>query len=739
MANFLKSLFVKGIEIDPAGASTNQVLKYNGTKFAPAADATGSGSLDDLTDVVITTPEEFQGLSYNGTNWVNGYIPLVTYVRNAEATTLTTGTCVYLFGATGDHATVKRADNDADATSSKTIGVVGANIATSQNGPVVTRGYVDGINLSVGYTAGDILWLGEDGGFTTTKPSAPEHLVFIGVVVRATNNGIIYVATQNGYELDELHDVSILSPSAGQLLAYDSSGLWKNTNTVGSLTIDTAGTLVFEGATADGFETTVTVTDPTADRTITLPNATGTVALTADKLSAFASTSSSELAGVISDETGSGALVFGTSPAITTSLTTPSTTFSLLNTTATTINFGGDATTLNIGSSAGTTAIAGYLTSRTLNVSQSQVNILNNNTYSPNDGLFFFTTDTNSIYTQLKASTATSSKVITLPNTTGTVALTANKLNDFAATSSSELAGVISDETGSGSLVFATSPSLTTPTLGVASATSINKVAITAPATSATLTIANGKTLTASNTLTFTGTDSSSVAFGAGGTVAYTANNLGVFAESTSATIGVGSINLGHASDTTISRQSAGIVQIESNAVATFSTSQGGTFYAGTFDCASTGFYRTTAFPTTAVATTLRVGNAFGFDFVAKPTSLRKYKENIVDIPNALTTISTLKPRQFTWKAQPTDTLEFAELRQLDPAFGFIVEEIAETNRELLCWDQPEDQRGVGLQTIDDLEQWTPSYWRESDMIALCVKAIQELTAKVEALEARLG
>lgn len=62
---------------------------------------------------------------------------------------------------------------------------------------------------------------------------------------------------------------------------------------------------------------------------------------------------------------------------------------------------------------------------------------------------------------------------------------------------------------------------LTTPVLGVASATSINKVAITAPATGSTLTIADGKTLTASNTLTFTGTDGSSVAFGAGGTVAY--------------------------------------------------------------------------------------------------------------------------------------------------------------------------------------------------------------------------
>jgi hypothetical protein len=81
--------------------------------------------------------------------------------------------------------------------------------------------------------------------------------------------------------------------------------------------IDGAG-VVFEGATADAFETTLTVTDPTEDRTITLPNATGTVALTENKLSAFAATTSSELAGVISDETGTGALVFANTPTLVT-------------------------------------------------------------------------------------------------------------------------------------------------------------------------------------------------------------------------------------------------------------------------------------------------------------------------------------------------------------------------------------------------------------------------------------
>lgn len=58
---------------------------------------------------------------------------------------------------------------------------------------------------------------------------------------------------------------------------------------------------------------------------------------------------------------------------------------------------------------------------------------------------------------------------------------------------------------------------LASPNLGAATATSINKVAITAPASSATLTIANGKTLTASNTVTLAGADdTAAVTFQAG-------------------------------------------------------------------------------------------------------------------------------------------------------------------------------------------------------------------------------
>ena len=100
-----------------------------------------------------------------------------------------------------------------------------------------------------------------------------------------------------------------------------------------------------------------------------------------------------------------------------------------------------------------------------------------------------------------------------LPVSTGISGLGAGVATFLATPSSTNLAAAVTGETGSGALVFATSPTLVTPTLGVASATSVNKVAITAPATSATLTIADGKTLTANNSLTLAGTDGTTMTF----------------------------------------------------------------------------------------------------------------------------------------------------------------------------------------------------------------------------------
>ncbi len=122
---------------------------------------------------------------------------------------------------------------------------------------------------------------------------------------------------------------------------------------------------------------------------------------------------------------------------------------------------------------------------------------------------------------QCSGITTGTTRTLTIPDVSGTIALVSDKLSAFAATTSAELAGVISDETGSGLLVFATSPALTTPNIGVATATSVNKITITAPATGATLTLAEGSSLVTSgaNSITLTSTGATNVTLPTTGTL----------------------------------------------------------------------------------------------------------------------------------------------------------------------------------------------------------------------------
>jgi hypothetical protein len=240
--------------------------------------------------------------------------------------------------------------------------------------------------------------------------------------------------------------------------------------------------VVFEGSSADDNETTLTVTNPTADRTITLPDATGTVALTNNKLDAFAATTSAELISVISDETGTGALVFANTPTLVTPNIGAATGTSLVlsgdltvNGTTTTIN----STEITIDDK---NLVLGAVTSPTdAGADQGGITLkgATDKTFNWIDATDSWTSSEHMDLASGKVLKINGTEVLSATQYTGNAATvtngitTASKISALAATSSSELAGVISDETGTGALVFANTPTLVTPAIGAATGTTL--------------------------------------------------------------------------------------------------------------------------------------------------------------------------------------------------------------------------------------------------------------------------
>ena len=149
-------------------------------------------------------------------------------VKNDYGSTIYKGQPVYIKGANGGNILVGLASNTGEATSSKTLGlVVQDSLVQNALGTVITDGLLENFNTSAAI-AGDPIWLGPTGSLIyglSNKPYAPNHLVYLGVVTRAQNNGEIFVKVQNGYELEELHNVEVTGALSGQFL-MKKNGSW---------------------------------------------------------------------------------------------------------------------------------------------------------------------------------------------------------------------------------------------------------------------------------------------------------------------------------------------------------------------------------------------------------------------------------------------------------------------------------------------------------------------------------
>ena len=166
-----------------------------------------------------TGPTGPQGASYAQGD------PIYVTVRNQTGSSIPKGSIVYTSGSNGTNVQVSLAQANSDATSARSLGFTASAIAHGADGLVMVEGYLEGLNTA-GLTSGQILYLSgtTPGAWTTTKPTAPTHLVYVGVVTRVNaNNGSVYVKVQNGYELDEIHDVSITQRADGFLMYYDAA------------------------------------------------------------------------------------------------------------------------------------------------------------------------------------------------------------------------------------------------------------------------------------------------------------------------------------------------------------------------------------------------------------------------------------------------------------------------------------------------------------------------------------
>jgi len=173
---------------------------------------------------------------------------IILQVINQSGVQIDKGIVVRITGSnnSSDTPRIGVADWTNDTLSANTLGLVTSDIPNGGTGYVMTEGLFKGYDTSL-FQTGQVVYLGSSGSITGSSPQAPLHSVRLGQVTRTQQiNGAIYVRIDNGYELDELHDVKITNATTGDLLIRSGS-VWINSNQLtGSYSI--TGSLTISGS-----------------------------------------------------------------------------------------------------------------------------------------------------------------------------------------------------------------------------------------------------------------------------------------------------------------------------------------------------------------------------------------------------------------------------------------------------------------------------------------------------------
>ena len=267
--------------VDDDAAAAHLVITADGTVDI---DSAATMTLDSGAHIHLE-PASGSHILLDGTIQVDAGVVTgatsVTSTSFSAGTTVITDDSIVMTPSTNDTVTITAAANGALSITTVDTAAAAANIQITADGTAELAGTTVTLDSSGGITLdanGGTITFADDGASLGTITSAGYSGASATVIVTDstanTDFPVVFHNESNGL----LDDTGALqyNPSTGTLTAPNLvvSG---TTTTVDTVTMNAANAIVFEGATADDYETTLTIVDPTADRTINLPNQSGTI------------------------------------------------------------------------------------------------------------------------------------------------------------------------------------------------------------------------------------------------------------------------------------------------------------------------------------------------------------------------------------------------------------------------------------------------------------------------------